>query len=78
MGRQLKREDLFLVRFWAEEANDGAKEWRGKVQRAVSGEEGYFHDWPELLSLLSEMLSATGGPGARDQESEVRIFHQNT
>ena len=68
MGRQLKRQDLFLVRFWTEEADDGSQEWRGKVQRAVSGEEGYFHDWPELLGLLSEMLSNRGS-GVGDQGS---------
>lgn len=62
-GRQLKRSDLFLVRLWAEEASDGEKEWRGKVQKAVSGEAHQFRDWPELVNLLLEMAGGRGPEG---------------
>jgi hypothetical protein len=57
-GRQLRRSDLFLVRFWAGEAGDGATKWQGKVQRTVTGEACYFHDWSELIKALSMMLTA--------------------
>lgn len=65
-----KRSELFLVRLWLEEGNDGGTEWHGKAQRAVSGEKGYFHNSSELLNVLSEMLSATGGPTARIKKNE--------
>ena len=66
----LRRSELFLVRLWLEEADDGATEWHGKAQRAVSGEKGYFHNSSELLNVLSEMLSASGGPRDMKRKNE--------
>lgn len=70
-GRQRRRSDLFLVRLWAEEASDGETEWRGKVQRAISGEARYFHDWSQLVDLLLEMAGSQGSEGG-GQKAESR------
>ena len=45
-----KRADLFLVRLWSKESDDGSNaggdsgqvEWQGKVQRVVDGEAHQF------------------------------------
>jgi hypothetical protein len=47
-----KRSQLFTLRVWTEEVAGGDIEWRGKVQRAVSGETLYFRDWEALLLFL--------------------------
>jgi len=81
IGRQRERSDLFLVRLWADGSGAGGMEWRGKVQRAVSGEAHYFHDWPEMVELLLAMLPpnqrqavrATQQPEERAPLQEVQI-----
>ena len=60
-GRQLGKSDLFLLRLWAEETEDGSTAWCGKVQRAVTGEATHFHGWPELVDLLLAMLPVGDG-----------------
>ncbi len=56
-GRHLKRSNLFLVRLWEEETEEGEREWCGKVQRVVDGESHQFRDWQGLVELLLVMLS---------------------
>jgi hypothetical protein len=52
-----RRSGLFLVRIWAEQAEDGNSqvECHGKVQRVVDGEARHFGDWQALIGLLIEM-----------------------
>jgi hypothetical protein len=45
---------LYTVRVWIEEVSDGRTEWRGKVQRVITGETLYFHDWDTMLAFLRE------------------------
>lgn len=61
--RQYRPSDLFLVRMWAEESDDGTNkvEWHGKVQRVVDGEFHGFSDWQGLVDLLMAMLSPNKG-----------------
>lgn len=73
-GRHSKRSDLFLVRVWVSEAGDGDTEFRGKVQRAVNGEERYFHDLPELADVLRSMMPVgptRSGIHVKDSRSAV-------
>lgn len=53
---QRHQSHLFTVRLWAEDLGDGRAEWRGKVERVMSGEAHYFRDWQTLISLLVTML----------------------
>ena len=52
------RVQLFMLRMWREELDEGRVEWRGKVQHVASGEVRYFRDWPALIAYLQEMLNA--------------------
>jgi hypothetical protein len=70
-GRQPGRSDLFLVRLWVGEEGDGEREWRGKVQRAVTGEAHYFRDWPELADLLLTMLRGKRSAIAEGERSAI-------
>ena len=45
--------ELFTVRVWSEESEDGEIEWRGKVQHVVSGNQQYFRDWAALVAFLT-------------------------
>jgi hypothetical protein len=53
-----KRSELFSLRLWSEETADGHTEWRGKVERVVSGETLYFRDWDSMLEFLRGNHSA--------------------
>ena len=57
-GRQLGKSDLFLVRLWTEETEEGETAWCGKVQQAVTGEARFFHELPELINVLLSMVPA--------------------
>ena len=74
-GRNLKRNNLFLVRVWTEEGGDGsdADVWHGKVQRVVSGEMSEFEGLPALVEVLSRMLS-----GGRPENYELRITNYDS
>jgi hypothetical protein len=54
--------ELFTVRLWREDMDEGRIEWRGKVQHVLSGEVRYFRDWATLIAALQEMLG--GSPKA--------------
>jgi hypothetical protein len=43
---------LFTVRVWREELEEGRFEWRGKVQHALSGETCYFRSWEDLIEFV--------------------------
>lgn len=60
-GRSRGKSDLFLVRLWGEEAENGATTWCGKVQRALTGEATSFQGWPELVDHLLAMLPVADG-----------------
>lgn len=51
--------DLFTVRLWQEEMDEGRREWRGKVQHVRSGEAYYFCEWEVLITALLQMLAST-------------------
>ena len=51
--------DLFMLRVWPEEVNDGDVEWRGRVQHVISGETRYFHNWEVMLTFLIETLDSS-------------------
>ena len=71
-----RRADLFLVRVWREDAEDGQDnahegvsgsdgsgktKWCGRVQRVVDGESHQFSSWQGLTDLLLQMLSQSEG-----------------
>ena len=60
-----KRSDLFLVRFWAEDASMekamGNVERQGTLLRVVDGESHRFNSLQELMDLLKAMLSNNEG-----------------
>jgi hypothetical protein len=45
--------ELFTVRVWHEQVENGTIEWRGKVQHVVSGDQQYFRDWTALVAFLT-------------------------
>ena len=47
---------LFTVRVWREELEEGRYEWRGKVQHALSGETRYFRRWADLITFVRERI----------------------
>ena len=51
------RSHLFMVRVWTEEVDVDQVEWRGKVQRVLSGETVYFRDWETMLAFLMDKPS---------------------
>ena len=67
-----RRSDLFLLRMWSREADDGSGrlEWHGKVQRVVDGESHDFSDWQGLSDLLLAMLSVARGTSTPDDSSK--------
>lgn len=58
---------LFLVRLQGEAIEAGGIEWRGRVQKVVSGETYVFSGWPELIEHLMMML-----PDLSDHQGESR------
>jgi len=62
--RRTKHTDLFLVRIWVRDLDDGSQgdqgtlDLHGRVQRTLDGEAHEFGDWPELLNWLIAMLEA--------------------
>jgi hypothetical protein len=87
-GNRSRRTGLFVVRIWREDtgtttnsaegvgSGDRGRQWKGRVQRAVSGEEHQFEGWSALIEVLEEMLSdvrRVGKPerdAARGQETQ--------
>lgn len=61
----LRDSHLFTVRLWAEAADDGQVEWRGRLEHVLSGEAHYFRDWPALISALTTMLAQHAGDAER-------------
>ena len=57
----MHRSQLFTVRVWLDDLDDGRLEWRGKLQCVVTGETRYFREWSALLRFLSEMLRTDRG-----------------
>jgi hypothetical protein len=51
-----RQSHLFTLRLWAEEAEEGQTEWRGRVHYVTADEVRYFRDWPSLIPLLLAML----------------------
>ncbi len=66
---------LFLVRLWQERDDEhGEEAWRGRVLHVVSGKAGSFREWPELVNLLTEVLSGTWAEATESshEQSEVK------
>ena len=63
--RQYQRSDLFLVRLWLKESDDGSNtgqasgqdRWHGKVQRVIDGEAHQFSSLQGLVDVLLVMLA---------------------
>ena len=64
------RSSLFTVRVWPEEADGGRVEWRGKVQRVLSGETLYFRDWDMMLAFL---MAPADSPRVSETEQQGDI-----
>ena len=47
---------LFTVRLWLEEIEQGHTEWRGQLLHVPSGETRYFRDWQALIAHLLAQL----------------------
>jgi hypothetical protein len=60
LNQQHGQSNLFLVRMWTEQLDEGSSEWRGKVQHITSGEVHYFRDWPALIALLTGKTHGAG------------------
>jgi hypothetical protein len=56
---------LFLIRIWQEGEEGGLSAWRGRVLHVTSGKASSFREWPELVALLTDVLSSisTERPG---------------
>ena len=57
---------LFTMRVWREELDEGRYEWRGKAQHALSGETRYFRQWEDLIEFVQEKGEGTATPAGRD------------
>ena len=53
---ELAHSQLFILRIWQENLEEGRLEWRGKVQHMTSGEAHYFRDWSGLIACLQQIL----------------------
>lgn len=52
---------LFVIRIWAQDIENGRREWRGRVQHVPSGEVHYFREWADMLDIVRHMLPDMGG-----------------
>jgi hypothetical protein len=50
------RNQLFIVRVWLNDAENGVVEWRGTARCVTSGEARDFNDWQSLIASLQAML----------------------
>lgn len=50
------RNQLFIVRVWLNDAENGVTEWRGTARCVTSGEARDFNDWQNLIAGLQAML----------------------
>ncbi len=57
---------LFVLRVWAG-AQEGERQWCGKVQDVLSIRGGYFTGWPGLLDLLWVLLGDPPGTGGQEE-----------
>ena len=58
---------LFTLRLWPEELEQGQTEWRGQVRCVLSGDVRYFRDWPTLIAFLLESMAGQE-PGTEQEE----------
>ena len=47
---------LFTLRLWPEEIEEGRTEWRGQLLHVSSSEARYFRDWSTFIALLLALL----------------------
>ena len=50
--REQERSQLFTVRVWLEDVEDGRTEIRGTVKHVLSGEIRHFPNWPSLIQHI--------------------------
>jgi hypothetical protein len=62
--------NLFMVRVWPEEVDEGRVEWRGKVQHVASGETRYFRDWESMLAFLRGDAPDPAVEGSQEQTGQ--------
>lgn len=51
-----KSSQLFTLRLWPNEDEEGHIQWRGKLHHINNDEIRYFHDWASLVPILWAML----------------------
>lgn len=75
--RRYKRDNLFLLRLWSEDAADGSgrHEWRGNIQRVTNGESQEFSSLQSLLESLLTMLPDDSGAKPTYPQSEIESIH---
>ena len=64
------KSQLFTLRVWPEELDEGRVEWRGKLQRVVDGESAYFNNWDAMMSFLLKTLDHPITPEAPSRKLE--------
>ena len=67
--RREAHSDLFTLRVWPEEVDDGQIEWRGKVQHVTSGDVFYFREWEAMLAFLLGILDSSELRGSKRREN---------
>ena len=55
--KQQSWSSLFLIRMWTDAEDDGERALRGRVLDVTSGKAESFHDWSELLDLLTNIVA---------------------
>ena len=48
--------ELFVMRVWLEESDEGEEEFLGKIQHTTTGESRFFHSLSELRKVITEMM----------------------
>ena len=49
---------FFVLNVWEEKLQGGRVEWRGEALHVDSGAVCAFEDWPDLVDLIADALSA--------------------
>ena len=63
IGAPRRSEQLFVVRFWHEQAAGRAGQWRGSVVHVTSGQSRYFANLADLTEFIMLQRDTAEGPG---------------
>ena len=56
--REKTNSQLFTLRLWVEDVENGRKEIRGTLKHVLTGETRHFRDWPTLIHNLEAVYSS--------------------